>query len=237
MSVIDAKRPRREPAQIETAILEAARDILATRGVEGLSMRQVAEQVGVSATAIYHYFDGKQDLVNRVILRAFERFGSYLRSSVADHPEGSIERIVALGEAYIRFAAENQAYFRVIFSIPPEARADLEELPDAGGYHLLRRAVAEAMRAGTIRDAYGEVGEMAGCAAGGKGSSDILSMYLWSSVHGLVTLALCGAADRCHVEGVSSVLDLYRAFTPLFLQGVAPRRAGDDAMNRSEEAK
>ncbi len=227
MSVVETEQHRSEPAQVEAAILDAARDILATRGIEALSMRQVAEQVGVSATAIYHYFDGKQDLVNRVVLSAFERFGTYLQTAMSDHQDGTVECIGALGEAYIRFALENQAYFRVMFSIAPEDRAGLEELPDAGGYHLLRTAVANAMRAGTVR----QLEVCAACDSGSchAGHPDIISMYLWSTVHGLVTLALSGAADHCNVEGMPSVLDLYRAFHPLFEGGVGANPVEDKA--------
>lgn len=227
MSLVDARHARAQPTHVETAILEAARDILATRGVEGLSMRHVAEQVGVSATAIYHYFNGKQDLVNRVVLSAFERFGTYLRQAMWEHPHGSVERIVALGEAYIRFALENQAYFRVMFNIRPEDRAALEELPDAGGYHLLRTAVEDAMRSGTIRGEVDEVSDSDADATRLPLHPDLVSMYLWSTAHGLVTLALCGAADRCHVAGMSSVLDLYRSFLPLVAGGVAPHPKND----------
>lgn len=222
MSVAHAKHSDREPAQAEAAILDAARDILATRGVDGLSMRQVADHVGVSATAIYHYFDGKQDLVNRVILSAFERFGAYLSEAMESHPRGSVQRIVALGEGYLKFALENQAYFRVMFSIAPEDRAALDELPDAGGYHLLRTAVADAVEAGTIRGLDSELLEAfedAGVPAGTH--ADVLSMFLWSTAHGLVTLALCGAADHCQSQEKLSVLDLYRAFDPLLGTGVA----------------
>ena len=50
----------------ETAILVAARDLLAEGGLDALSMRAVAARVGISATAIYNYFTNKQALVRRV---------------------------------------------------------------------------------------------------------------------------------------------------------------------------
>jgi len=220
---------------VETAIMEAARDILATRGVEGLSMRYVAEQVGVSATAIYHYFDGKQDLVNRVVLSAFERFGAYLRQAMWEHPHGSVQRIIALGEAYIRFALENQAYFRVMFNIRPEDRAGLQELPDAGGYHLLRTAVEDAMKAGTIRDEVEAGSGNAGSETTLRLHPDLVSMYLWSTAHGLVTLSLSGAADSCRVAGMSSVLELYKSFLPLVARGVERCRNDGDVKQESEQ--
>jgi AcrR family transcriptional regulator len=189
------------------AILEAARDLLASEGIDGLSMRVVADRVGISATAIYHYFQSKQDLVNRVVGRAFERFGAYLQEAADSHPEGSLARISALGEAYLRFALENQAYFRVMFSIQAKDPREQGELPEGGGYHLLRRAVADAVRAGTLRSE----------------EPDLVAMFLWSCVHGLVTLSLCGASDRCHVDGVSSSLGLYRMFESLVADGIRAR--------------
>ncbi len=225
MTVVRRDRPRDEPGHGETAILEAARDLLVTRGVDGLSMRQVAEQVGVSATAIYHYFSGKQDLVNRVVLRAFERFGCYLRDAMAQHPEGSIERIEALGHAYLRFALENQEYYRVMFHIHAEERESLEALPDGGGYDLLRQAVVDAVAAGTIRGP--RVSGDAELTLSQDAYPDILAMYLWSTVHGLVTLALCGAVDRCKVGGTPSVFGLYEAFTRFIAEGIVAPKCGN----------
>jgi AcrR family transcriptional regulator len=213
--------------QVEQAILDAARDLLASGGQDGLSMRQVADQVGVSATAIYHYFDGKQDLVNRVVLRAFERFGSYLRDAMASHPEGSVERFGALGEAYLRFALENEAYFRIMFSMQARDHAALEQEPEAGGYHLLRRAVADALDAGTIRQQDPSYLGASKVPVGCESYPDLVSMYLWSTVHGLVTLALCGASSRCHVEGVPTVVDLYRAITPFIVHGIGTDAGSD----------
>ncbi len=188
---------------LESAIVEAASDLLAAEGLEPFSMRRVADRVGVSATAIYHYFDGKQALVNRVVLRGFERFGEYLAAAVEPHPHGSFERIRSLGEAYIRFALENQTYFRVIFSIQP--KDVLEDLPEGGGYHLLREVVSEAMETGVLRPS----------------NPDLVSLYLWSTVHGLVTLMLSGACERCQAEGVPEAsAEVFQAFAPFVADGI-----------------
>ena len=65
-------------AETEAMILDAARGLLAEGGLPALSMRVVAERVGLSATAIYHYFDGKDDLVSSVVRGGYQRFGVYL---------------------------------------------------------------------------------------------------------------------------------------------------------------
>ena len=200
----------------EATILEAARDLLAERGLAALSMRSVAERVGVSATALYHYFENKQDLVDRVVKSAFERFGTYLDEAIARYPKGSFDRVRAIGEAYISFAQEHQAYFRVMFSIQlRDHLRTIEDLPGGGGYPLLRQCVVEAMDAGVMR----------------RADPDLVSHFLWATVHGVVTLGLaCRLAGcegcRCE-EGDVSPMDLFHAFGPLIRHGLeAPAAQG-----------
>lgn len=193
----------------QAAILDAARDLMATGGLEALSMRAVAERVGVSATALYHYFENKQALVDRVVRSAFERFGASLEAAARREPRGSMERVAALGEAYIRFALENEAYFRVIFSITLKDPRSLDELPGGGGYPLLRTCVAEAITSGAMRPA----------------DPDLVAHFLWSTVHGIVTLVLACRLRGCEGcqgdTGELAPLDLYQAFGPYLRHGLA----------------
>ncbi|NIM51196.1 MAG: TetR family transcriptional regulator [Gemmatimonadales bacterium] len=195
--------------EVESAILEAARDLLAEKGLQGLSMRQVADLVGVSATAIYHYFENKDELVRRVVQLGFHQFGEYLKEAAETHPRGSLERVRALGEAYLQFALENQTYFRVLFSIQHPAPASLDELPEGGGYGLLRQAVVDAVSAGTMREA----------------DPDVVVMYLWSIAHGLLTLTMACDLERCPEFGPGSrrrtPVELFRAFELLVRDGIA----------------
>ncbi|MGD2153649.1 MAG: TetR/AcrR family transcriptional regulator, partial [Gemmatimonadales bacterium] len=187
-------------------------DLLAEGGLEALSMRGVASRVGVSATAIYNYFENKRALVERVVTQGFERFAGYLRSAIVDLPVGSAERVKALGDAYIRFALENREYFRVIFASHAETPRDIEELPEGGGYELLRQAVVDAMAAGTIREA----------------DPDLVVLYLWTHVHGLVTLLLtCEPDARCeHTGRRLSAPELFARFSEFVYGGLRPEGAG-----------
>ncbi len=222
MTIIDPKNTNyRNTADVKQAILDVARDLLAADGVSGLSMRHIADRVGVTATAIYHYFDGKQDIVNRVVLGAFERFGAYLKDAMNVHPRGSLERLHALGEAYIRFAFENDAHFRVLFSIQPKSHAGFEEIPEGGGYNLLREAVVEAIDAGTIKGADEAYPEPANVCEFDVDHADLISMYLWSLAHGLVTLTLSGAGRRCNSEGEIDAAEMLRAIAPFVNHGLS----------------
>jgi AcrR family transcriptional regulator len=199
------------------AILEAARDLIAEGGIEAMSMRAVAERVGVSATAIYHHYANKQALVDAVVRLAFERFGAEMQAAVDREPRGSLKRVRAFGEAYVRFAIDHQAYFRIIFSIAAPTLRNIDELPAGGGYPLLRETIADAMASGEMR----------------PGDPDVMAHFLWAHVHGVVTLALACRLEKCPQcrGGESQVaLEMFRVFGPLLRHGIAgPAGREEDA--------
>ncbi len=123
----------------------------------------------------------------------------------------------ALGEAYLRFALENQAYFRVLFSIQHGNRLSLEDLPEGGGYGALRQAVVDAMAAGAMRAA----------------DPDLMVMYLWSIAHGLLTITMACRVEQCPEIGTQatsvSPVELFRAFGPFVGDGIrGPDRGEGD---------
>jgi len=210
--------------ETETAILEAARDLLAEGGLDALSMRAVAARVGLSATAIYHWFRGKEDLVDRVVLHGFQRSEAYMWKAIEEYPVGSLERVAALGKAYIRFALENREYFKIIFAIQTPAPRHIEDVPGQGGYRVLRQCVVEAMEAGNIRQA----------------EPDVVVLYLWSLVHGLVTIfmacdpkELLAKAGCCADQDEKELtIELFERFHDMVREGLEPeevREGGHDA--------
>ncbi len=218
-------------AETEAAILDAARDVLAEEGLEALSMRAVAARVGLSATSLYNYVENKQALVDRVVARGFRRFESYMWRAVDGVPSGGFERLQALGSAYLRFARENEQYFKIMFTIQPEDPREIEELPGEGGRRILREAVADAIAAGKIRAA----------------DPDLVALYLWSSAHGLATLSLacdvtCDCSCGCRNGGECTCADnhewgtegitaekLFELFGEFLREGLRPRDGREDA--------
>ncbi len=210
----------RAVSETETAILEAARDLLAEGGLGAVSMRGVASRVGLSATALYHYFDSKEALVDRVVQHGFKRSEEYLRRAIEALPRGSLARVTALGEAYIQFALRNRQYFKIIFAILPDTPRGIKDVPGQGGYVVLRESVVEAMESGAIR----------------KEDPDVVVLYLWSVVHGLVTIfmacdpalvlddaGLCGG-DCSQPE---ATLALFSRFQQLIHDGLAPKELAE----------
>lgn len=197
----------------ESAILEAARDLLVEGGLDALSMRSLASRIGVSATAIYHWFENKEALVDRVVAHGFERSEAYLWKAIEGLPKGSVDRLAALGEAYIRFALENEQYFKIIFAIQPPAPRHIDDVPGQGGYRVLRECVVDAMEAGSIR----------------RADPDLVVLYLWSLVHGLVTIFMAcdpkdmlGECEVCHDEADSLTIAMFRHFREFVREGLMP---------------
>jgi len=211
---------------VETAIVEAARDIVATDGMSALSMRAVAERVGVSATAIYHYFDGKQALVDRVVETGFRRVRGYLEEAARGHQRGSFERLVALGEAYVRFALENREYFRVIFGTHTGHPKVIDDLPVSGGFDLLRECLMNGMASGAIKP---------------HPNPDLVAIYLWSLVHGLVTLELACVLDappppECPRHALpGSAVDIFRAVAPFVAHGLKAAPGAPDTTEVTDQ--
>lgn len=191
----------------QESIVEAARDLLAEGGLRALSMRAVAGRVGVSATAIYHYFENKEALVRGVVAAAFERMESYLQSAAEQFSPGSRERLFAFAQAYVRFALENREYFKVLFTLDVQRPQGLEESPEGSGYRLLLEDVTRAIESGTIR----------------REDPDLVAFHLWAYVHGLVSLLLTHGTESPEADAdVEAALRLLERLRPLLREGLKP---------------
>jgi AcrR family transcriptional regulator len=181
--------------QTQDRILVAARSLLAAGGEEACSMRAVAERSGVTAGAIYRHFADKQALVGRVVELGFAHYERSLLDAIVSLPVGSWARITALGDAYIRFAAEHAEEFKILFNPLVTGRKKVKELPGQGGYSILRRCIVEAMESGALKES----------------DPDLVAFYLWSRVHGIVMLLLaCDIGDEIDVEDGPDAANLFR---------------------------
>src|SRR3954463_13390523 len=142
-------------SDLQSRILACALDQFLEKGLKGLSMRHMAEQLGVSATAIYRHYRNKEDLVHKVIEEAIKVFGSYLFSALAGRtPE---ERLQKGGEAYLNFALEQSQYYEVIFMYPhqlgPEGLPEALQQKSAATFQILLDRVQECMESGYLKKA------------------------------------------------------------------------------------
>lgn len=158
-------------------IASVALTILENEGPEAVSMRRVAEAVGITPMAIYHHFPSREALLNTITDREFARLLSYMHA----HPlNGGLEdRLLAVMAGYVDYAFAQPRVFDFIFSRPrPGARQFPKDFRARRSPTL--NPVADLLEA-----------EM------GKGSlkkDDVweVAFALWAHVHGYVMLYRAG---------------------------------------------
>ncbi len=156
--------------ELRTALVQAALDLLADDGADAVSLRAVARRAGVSAMAPYRHYPDKEALLAAVAVQGFDGLRDVLRA--ADDAASAGQALVAQAVAYVRYALENPALFRLMFG--PKRLEMHPELAAAGNgaYAVLATRVAAETPADRDRDA-----RALGC---------------WSLVHGLASLFLDG---------------------------------------------
>lgn len=170
------QRRERRKEQLRQTILTAAGELFLAHGYEGFSLRQVAERIGYSATTIYRYFANKDELLFAIVYEGFQKFEQGLRTA-AHSTDDPLQRLEALGRAYIRFGLQHPVHYQLMFM----QRADLLFRQRAGqtsapieSFDLLQRAVQQALAAGVLR----------------RGDAATYSHVLWALVHGITSLAV-----------------------------------------------
>jgi AcrR family transcriptional regulator len=115
---------------LKAALVDGAIDLIVERGVRGFSLAELSRRLGVTVAAPYRHFDSRDELLAAVAVRALEAFGEALaaQSSETDPPE---ERLAAMANAYVRFAAEQPALFGVVFGVGLDKKRRYPELREA----------------------------------------------------------------------------------------------------------
>lgn len=181
-------RRQQQKLEVRQALLAAASELFLEGGLEGFSLRGVAERAGYSATTVYLYFENKDDLLFSVSLEGFERFGQALKNAY-DSADDPIARIRAIGHAYVAFGVAHPAHYRLMFMERGEFL--LKENPNdckptINSFDILVTTVHEAHVAGVLN----------------TDEPMNLVYTLWAAVHGLVALTLCvPVMDERDLEG------------------------------------
>jgi AcrR family transcriptional regulator len=171
---------------LREALIESAADLARAKGPDGVVLREVARQTGVSHNAAYRHFDDRQALLAEVAAVGMDRLEQSMRKHMsavrATSPqERAVRRLRASGRAYVQFALAEPGFFEVAFSakeLPPSLASPTDEdgPDDAGPYALLGSALDELVEAGVL-DPERRTGADVTC---------------WSAVHGFSLLNLHG---------------------------------------------
>lgn len=98
------RKPRADGIESRRAILDAAARLATTRGLEGLSIGELARHIGMSKSGLYAHFKSKEELELATIDAAAEVFENDVIRKVSDGPRGLV-RVMALSEAFFQHLA------------------------------------------------------------------------------------------------------------------------------------
>ena len=171
-----ARKPKGEGHSRRAEILAAAEQIFVEHGYEGATIRKIADQVGLSSTALYMHFADKQAILHEICRESFENLTALNEAVMAEpgEPEARIRRMM---EAYVAFGFANPNAYRLVYLTRPlEARDGAESVAQQLGLELFRSfeaVVEDVERAGRLR---GEV--------------RATTQALWAGGHGIVSLMI-----------------------------------------------
>ncbi|MFO0914238.1 MAG: TetR/AcrR family transcriptional regulator [Pirellulales bacterium] len=204
---VSAVRREQERVQTRERILGAAVELLLAEGVDGFSMRKLAQRIGYTPTAIYLYFPDKETLLGEVVETQFVHFRQALESM--GRTEDPILRLRNMGLAFVRFGLQHPDHYRFMFLTPlnsiPKGRIVEKGNPSQDCYAFLVATVAEGLAAGRFRPELTDAHQLA--------------QMFFSAVHGVVALHIVKGEDdwvewRPVTEKVHRMLDaLLRGLT------------------------
>ncbi len=176
-----ASRKKQEKEAREQAIINAAEQVIFSKGVENATMDEIAEAADLSKGTLYYYFKNKEDLYLAINNRGMEYLNSRFASVLSENHTG-LEMVRKLGEEFVEFVRNKPDYFDAMihYEFKEEAHKDKETSmketcrnKGKQGFNFTLRALQIGMQDGTITSEF---------------SPDRLAVQLWANMRGLTQI-------------------------------------------------
>lgn len=160
-------------------ICDIAARQFAEKGIENVSMRSLAREVGYSATALYSYFRNKDDILAALRTRALNQIADSLERAIKECPD-SRHQTKAVAEAYLAFADEQPWAYKITFALDQPMAILYPELETAQKRcrNSFRLHINSMLASGQL-----------------QGDVNILAHLLWAGLQGLISLHMSGKLD------------------------------------------
>ena len=174
-----------ERQQLRTLIIDAARELFVSRGVEAVTMREIAKRISYSATSIYLHFVDKEALLRAILDTDMLALATSLKEILAI--VDPVERMYALGQGYAQFALTHPNHYRLMFMAErtpcnPAESSLQQNNAEQDAYFLLKTVVNDVFVAGHFRDDLQDV--------------DLIAQTIWAGTHGVCSLQINMAEDK-----------------------------------------
>jgi AcrR family transcriptional regulator len=170
------RSPRGEGEKLRDDLLDVTEQLMIETGrADSVSIRAIADAVGVTPPSIYLHFPDKESLILAVCNRHFEVFDAVIEDAgrSTDDPVESLRR---RGRAYVRFGLENPEPYRILFMTRTESAQQRDVVVDAGAraFQHLVDAVQRCIDAGAFR----------------RVDPVLAATGVWTAVHGVTSLLI-----------------------------------------------
>lgn len=102
---------------LRAQLIEAVRQLVEIHGPNDFSVAEAARLAGVSSAAPYKHFKDRTQILHAVVSEGMDRLRAAMEAGAARHPQGSLEAVAAIGQAYLDFAKSEPGVFRLMFGL------------------------------------------------------------------------------------------------------------------------
>mgnify|MGYP002700148731 CR=1 FL=1 len=184
--------PSYHHGNLREALLAASVDIIRNKGIQGLSLRNLAEVVGVSRTAPYHHFKDKDALLAAVAEHGFIEMKSFF-ADVIENPEiPLVQKLKQSLTDYVQFALKHPTQYELMFG---------RDMWQAQNHDEFQRIAKDCFRQYVrLFELFKEKGLLA------ESENPLrLAQIMWASMHGLAKLACDGIFGK--QEDLEDIID------------------------------
>jgi AcrR family transcriptional regulator len=189
---------------LREALIQAALDLIASKGPAGFTFAEAARSAGVSPAAPYRHFRDRDALMADVARQGFDRFEAFLTTAWNDGRPDTMTALGNLGKAYLAFARTEAAYYSAMFEagVPFEDHPELRQASDRA--FAIVRAAAEAVCATLPPEK--------------RPPALMVALHIWSLSHGIASLFARGDPGRRKLPMPAE--DLLEAGVLIYLDGL-----------------
>jgi AcrR family transcriptional regulator len=199
------ERKEKQKLEIKKQILDASMKLFVEEGFENVTIRRIADIIEYSPTTVYLYFKDKDEIFEGLHDEGFQKMQEFNGSlSSIQNP---LLRLHKMGENYIQFGMENPEYYNLMFILGEPMKKILEPgcawKPGDAAIDRLKATVTECMDKGYLA----------------KGDPILVSLSVWSFVHGLVSLAIRQRLEK-FVEPPDMIVSVMKQSLNWFINNV-----------------
>lgn len=173
-----------EKLKFRTQVIDVARDLFVSKGVEAVSMREIAKGIGYSATSIYSHFKDKEAILRAIVDTDFQNLATRLEGVLAI--PNPVERLQTLGRGYAEFALNYPSHYRMMFMMPRPMCCEDEKIKknsaEQATYYQLLDTVTAVHATGAVKD--------------GLDDPELVAQTIWAGIHGVCSLEIILADDQ-----------------------------------------